>query len=631
MKTWFFPTAMVLAIFTLSCNTDPLKNAIDDFAIVVELEEINTGVGLAIYDKETGNLITQEVTVEFDEASTEHTITIFSDPLIKESFTGGVLNVGIRNESMETMEEPLLLNARVSSNGYLTQNLNIVVSDTGLVTHNIDLYHESSPPSNYISSEVSAPRDSLGNPALFSFFSPEDTAGISQNTTFNKSKGSFSTSTSAELKTIYPLIFSKSGNSTTFKVPTAQELRFVYTDGTSFTGYPNDYQITGKVWSTNAEEIESFYVQMTLPPWGTRRMSLLSAFTISELQIREQSNGSYKPVTRIEPVVAQDTLVITFISVSSGYENAQTLLTDYDTQTSGNPDVIMYSKQNFDGQPMEVKIKHYNPFELFFDASRNEALNQPVLYSTDSYTFNGIDMSKTVSFAYAYPARNSNTVSKFPFIQYRPSYMSIEPQVEVTGYDPSQAMAFGSGLATGFIRIGNTTLPFSDYMDYREAPPYEFRYFIPKTHLYIEITTPDGANPPIRYNAFNGNSNDYNRVYTFQAEPKRGGTIDTDLTINISCEDPNKAVRVSSIPQGAASIRFKESGSSGRLKEAVITSWNYTDRVLRGATVQLRRVVPNTVYDLNITFMGTTEPSQMTISGTTMSQDVVAPDNFCSD
>lgn len=629
MKPWFFTSVVIFATFFLNCNTDPLKNAIDDFSIVVELQEIHTGIGLAFYDKSTGDLITQDITIEFEESATEHTIDIFSDPLEEETFTGGFMNVGIRNESMENMEEEIFINARISSNGYIPQDINVMVVDTGFVSHTFDLYPESDPPANYISSELSAPRDENGNPTQFPFLLP-DTSDTSQSNALFKTLASLNDD---ELKTVMPFYFIKRGNEAGFKNPTAQDIRFVFSDGTSFTGLPSDYRINAKVWSTNGEEIQGLFINLFVPPWGYRRLSFLSAFSISDFQVKQQSNGSFKSISRIEPTRAQDTLIVSLVSLSSGYEVAKTLLEDYKKHTDVENNISWNMFPDFNYQDVPTEIKHYAPISLLFAQNLQDAIENPIIFSTDKFEANGFDMSRAITYVYSNPSRSPNFTPRYPFTQYRGGSISVAPIFQISGYGSSEGTLWGSGYASGTARVGNLSVPFSDNMDTNALDPSQGdqQYFLPKTHVYVEFSTPDGPNPPVRIDAYNGAGTDYNRTFNLQAVPKQSGTIDTDLTVNISCKDPNKGVRVNSIPQGAASIRFRESGTTGRFKETAFINWNYTNREIKGASVQLRRVLVGTTYDLNITFMGTTEPSQITITGTSMSQDVTAPDTFCTE
>lgn len=107
MKNFFKITlASILVIGSVSCDTQPLQDAIDDFGVLIGLEPINTGAGVLLVDAATGEFVNGSFTATLSGPNASDVVDMFSDPIVELSSETGVLNFGIRNEVVPSQENP---------------------------------------------------------------------------------------------------------------------------------------------------------------------------------------------------------------------------------------------------------------------------------------------------------------------------------------------------------------------------------------------------------------------------------------------------------------------------------------------------------------------------------------------
>jgi len=244
MKRWFTLLSLIFVLVWSGCDFDPITNAVDDFNIVVELEDINTGFSIGVFDYETKEILDRDVTITFDSVSALQTIDIFSDPLPEETFDGGFINVGIRNEVIPTQDEPFFVNATIEVNGYLDQEISLSIVDTGSVAFNIDMIPEDNLPVGYAIDTFDAPVDAEGNALPLPLPIDTTTGEIIDDTFLSKL-------TSGTANVLFPKI--------TVYDTTIAAVTWTLEDGSVFTGLPYGYQITSYIWNPKTPEFNKGY------------------------------------------------------------------------------------------------------------------------------------------------------------------------------------------------------------------------------------------------------------------------------------------------------------------------------------------------------------------------------------
>lgn len=157
MKKIIITLFVMLGLFATSCDINPLKDAVDDFNLVIELEPINTSGAVMLYDAATGQVIRDEVTVTFEPLSNDvRVIDFYSDPYETATIKNGVAIFGIGNEYEPNPDQPARVRVRYSAPGYkdFTQTLNL--NTPGANNFTARMINTSNPPEGVTLANVAA-------------------------------------------------------------------------------------------------------------------------------------------------------------------------------------------------------------------------------------------------------------------------------------------------------------------------------------------------------------------------------------------------------------------------------------------------------------------------------------------
>jgi len=145
----------IIAAFTLlltsfmGCDTTGLQDSIDNFALVIGLEPINTGSTVLLTDAKTGELINATVTVTFAGENGTDVIDMYSDPIADVEVKDGILNFAISNLVEPTDASPATVKLRLEADGYLPATKTVEITEVGFSDFTFTMVDENNKPQSF--------------------------------------------------------------------------------------------------------------------------------------------------------------------------------------------------------------------------------------------------------------------------------------------------------------------------------------------------------------------------------------------------------------------------------------------------------------------------------------------------
>ena len=145
----------ILTVFTLlltsfmGCDTTGLQDSIDNFALVIGLEPINTGSTVLLTDAETGELINATVTVTFAGENGTDVIDMYSDPIADVEVKDGILNFAISNSVEPTDASPATVKLRLEADGYIPATKTVEITEVGFSDFTFTMVDENNKPQSF--------------------------------------------------------------------------------------------------------------------------------------------------------------------------------------------------------------------------------------------------------------------------------------------------------------------------------------------------------------------------------------------------------------------------------------------------------------------------------------------------
>lgn len=146
LKTGVFVLGAMFLINIMACDITGLQDSIDNFALVIALEEINTGSSILFTDATTGELINTTVNVSFEGQNGSDVIDMFSDPITEVEVEESIVVFGIDNSVIPTIENPATIKLRLEADGYLPVVKTVEITDTGISDFNLTMVNENDKP-----------------------------------------------------------------------------------------------------------------------------------------------------------------------------------------------------------------------------------------------------------------------------------------------------------------------------------------------------------------------------------------------------------------------------------------------------------------------------------------------------
>jgi hypothetical protein len=128
------------------CDLSGPQEAIDDFELIIGLEPINTVVSGQIMDAATGELVEDEVVLQFTGEDSDAIIDVYSDPLSKQTVNGGLISFGIDNSVVPSDDNPVRFTVVAEADGYLEASEAIVLRSTEDEQFTLHIVDEDNPP-----------------------------------------------------------------------------------------------------------------------------------------------------------------------------------------------------------------------------------------------------------------------------------------------------------------------------------------------------------------------------------------------------------------------------------------------------------------------------------------------------
>lgn len=140
-----------LLLVVWACDTTKLEDALDDFAPVIALEEINTSVSVQFVDASTQELINGAVNVTFYGDNADQVVDIYSDPISEVTVENGILSFGISNEIRPTQDQPLGIEIGIDGGStYLSKRVILTLDRTGDNDFEESLVNQQNPPAGVV-------------------------------------------------------------------------------------------------------------------------------------------------------------------------------------------------------------------------------------------------------------------------------------------------------------------------------------------------------------------------------------------------------------------------------------------------------------------------------------------------
>lgn len=136
-------TLLLLTMLVVSCDTQALEDAIDDFGIIIGLEPINTSGSVQILDAATEVFVQTDVQVTYEQGEI---IDMFSDPVQSVTVKNGVLVFGIPNNYTPTESNPYEITMTLTAEGYLPSTQTVALTGTDENDFSLSLVSITNPP-----------------------------------------------------------------------------------------------------------------------------------------------------------------------------------------------------------------------------------------------------------------------------------------------------------------------------------------------------------------------------------------------------------------------------------------------------------------------------------------------------
>jgi hypothetical protein len=122
---------MVISLIFSGCDFNAAQDAIDDFDVIVALEEVNSFVTITFVDTQSQSFLSEEVNMSFRGDNASSVVDMFSDPVAELSVSGGLGSFGIRNSLVPSASSPVTIRVVASASGYDPGSVTVSLESTG--------------------------------------------------------------------------------------------------------------------------------------------------------------------------------------------------------------------------------------------------------------------------------------------------------------------------------------------------------------------------------------------------------------------------------------------------------------------------------------------------------------------
>ena len=160
MKNLSTRAAQIAAFATLlsltACDFAGLNDSVDNFKLVVGLEEIQTPIAVKVMDASTGQLVDERVDLTFTGPDGDAIVDLFNDPIDRADFAGGVGTFGLSNDVRPSDDAPALIRVQASAPGYERATTLLRVAESGRQSFPLLMVRKGLLPEGAVTTEVTA-------------------------------------------------------------------------------------------------------------------------------------------------------------------------------------------------------------------------------------------------------------------------------------------------------------------------------------------------------------------------------------------------------------------------------------------------------------------------------------------
>lgn len=608
------PLMAISIILLAGCDIDPLTDAINDFNIVVELEDINTGFSVGVFDYETKAIIDSDVTITFDSLTALHTVDIFSTPLPQKTFDGGFINVGIQNDQIPTGDNPFYVSGILSADGYLDKEFSLSLTDTGAFTFDIDLISESNPPTNYYTETFIAPLDSAGNPLPFPDPTPEE---------FSTNKLSHYPEILSSKNLLLPRIVPMDGVD-------MSEVTWHLDNGQSFTGYPAEYSMAIQMWNPDTPEYNSGFMSneekcgdLFLPPDNVCRNIarnngyLRTIIKMNKLQVK----GSHTEFSTIKKLTLPDSDKLFYVFIKT--------LALTPNQDSNWHEAVRKQTRGFYSLSYPKYIEKEYLSEPYLDWTRRDTLKDSmsngITEISDPYFYHPGDMLSDKYIGFTYALINADLME---FSQGNPLVYAVlaSRPISAAVNTGTVNVTFSNTNQTN-IRSVKLQADGSFFTGWSSGSPSEYHFYsVPKGPANVIVTLPHTT-----YTVTVDFSNQNSISITLPTVPDN--LVNATVKANIACTDPNSyELNLNSFPVNNVAIRYNKEGETGVYpRVATVTAMNYNKnrQVLESVDVSIPGLEIGQQYEFTLSVDSFSDKTTQLIESDNFEIDVTIENKFC--
>jgi hypothetical protein len=553
--------AIISMIFINACDFAKLKDAVDDFKVVVELEPVNTYGVIQILDANTEELVTGQVKVTFlDENGDpdEHTIIdSYSTAMSKVTVRNGFVNFGIRNEIVPTEENPAIITVLIEREGYEDHYTVFTITETGSNLFEVKIVDKSNLPEGIVMKEVPA-----GN-----------------------------TSTSGVLESDVEILSGADDNSNMRSdINFSSGIRLLGSDGSPITG---QLKAGIRSYDTSKSNVADIYSNLVNP--GEEDMTEKLILGVTEIVIANQAG---EMVTRFEPAVQKDgTLEFPVLNFSFNkdllpnniqlqdmrlkyqlIEDSRIYYYDYNENTWALQTVE--NKNGTDFLKFTINLQNFESFPATFWI-HTRAMN-PI--TGEIRIFNPAREPERVFIRNLSTAAGASSTTGILLMESnlnRISFPITAFQMRIFWVRECNRLPDSVSLICNF-RIRDRILQFVPIQLY-------------PTLMNIHIQIVDTGERLITQHNFLTDGN----VVNISLPGGNNILRNTAINIDLRCPNPSQKVRVTSIP--AATVMYRKVGSTRWLRAGNI-QWDYQNLALNGAKVKFPSVEAGAEYEFRLLY-----------------------------
>ena len=626
-RLFMFSALILLQVFLDGCS-DRISEEKEDVERTLEeapfVEPIASVLSVAIVDYDTKDHIETPVTLVFNSHSQEHTTNEYAEIIDSVVFSGGVYNIGIKNATTPTPENPLKIVMTVSAEGYYNDEVGVTISDTGVTHFDLKMFSVSKPPINFSSTNIDYSVDTLFDSPEFKQHFDSLQAASQQSISggrFGDSPGNrILNQKSVETDSINVLV-----NAFFLPISDSTEVHFrnlITNQSSSFTGPPKGYIVLAYSWIDVPELVRAYHDDLNP---DKDFMTLFELFKVIVINPSNPNNFTNQLAYFEKPSGKGRGRFVTF-SIDNPYNIiAETYLSNF-LSNSKDSRLRLWTMFSPVENPKDYKsLEQYITYlprinylqswgNPWLTVMNNASNGKPVISIIGE---NDLTTPSTV-FNFSQITVSASGQNKIEFFNYYPQVWCKIYSLLKTGIVNISIQGYGSS-STMEVEIlsGGQTKFGSDTNDDGRTSSFKN---IPLTNANITVQLPEG-----KY-TINKDLSGYNgETITINVPSRSSGLIDGTMIGKVICPGTRK-FPTNQIP--SSSLRFRKKGTSGPWQVGTVKKWYYTYK-LDSVAYDMPGIILNTKYDVKFSVAGNSAKYSFEADSSKFYLDLNIPGKYC--